>query len=64
MLEDLAEQQRSIVVLKGPGHEPVVEPFASVAATVAPAAAFDHRSDVQAAEPSVDFADVAAERAG
>ena len=59
MLEGLGEQERGVVVLQGPGHEPVAQALAFGGPAAAPPGPLDHGGDVEAAEPAVDLGDVA-----
>jgi hypothetical protein len=64
MIKSLTEQQRTIVVLKGAGDEPVGQLFPLVAAAVPPAGPFGDRSHMEPPQAAVDAAGVAGERAG
>lgn len=64
VLEGLGEQQRGVVVLEGPGQEPVGQALALGGPAAAPPRPLDHRGDVEAAEPTVDLGDVAGKGGG
>jgi hypothetical protein len=64
MIKSLTEQQRTIVVLKGAGDEPVGQLFPLVATAAPPAGPFGGRSHMEPPQAAVDAAGVAGERAG